>query len=58
MQNREIVGYLSEQVIKRLSLEAEPDTPIFISESNTKHIRETHPDSYIKYYDSLCECTI
>ena len=47
MQNREIVGYLSEQVIKRLSLEAEPDTPIFISESNTKHIRETHPDSYI-----------
>ena len=55
MQKRKIVGYLSEQIIQKLSLEVEPETPIYISDSNTKHIRETHPDAYFKYYDNLHE---
>ncbi len=55
MQEREIVGYLTKQIIDMLSLEAEADTPIFISESNTKHIRDAHPDAYFKYYDNLSD---
>ena len=55
MKNREIIGHISKQVIEKLSLDIKENTPIFISDSNTSHIRESHPDAYSKYYDSVAE---
>ena len=49
----EIVGYISQSVIKRLHLEMEPNTPVFIGESNIEHIKSRHPYEYDKYYKDI-----
>ena len=49
----EIVGYISQSVIKRLNLILEPNTPIFIGESNIEHIKNRHPYEYDKYYKDI-----
>lgn len=49
----EIVGYISQSVIKRLNLEIEPNTPVFIGESNIEHIKNRHPYEYDKYYKDI-----
>ena len=48
-----IVGYISQSVIKRLHLEMEPNTPVFIGESNIEHIKSRHPYEYDKYYKDI-----
>ena len=53
MQNRKIVGELSANVIQKLDINAVPGTPIYISDSNVAHIRETHSDAYQKYFDHI-----
>lgn len=49
----EIVGYISQSVIKRLDLKMEPNTPVFIGESNIEHIKRRHPYEYDKYYKDI-----
>ena len=55
MNDRKIIGYFSEKVIKLLDIDISPDTPIYLSESNISHIRDTHTDAYIKYFDKITE---
>lgn len=55
VNKRTVVGYVSGEVIEALGLDVAPDTPIYISDNNILHIRETHTDAYIKYYDDLEE---
>ena len=44
-----IIGVISQNVIKTLNLELEKDTPIFIGESNIEHMKNRHPEDYSKY---------
>lgn len=46
----EIIGYISQAVIKTLNLKISPNTPVFIGESNIEHIKNRHPYEYDKYY--------
>ena len=55
MQERKIIGRISQDIIDKLSLDIASETPIFISESNIVHIRETHKDAYIKYFGCLTD---
>ena len=50
----EIVGYISQTVINKLGLKIEPNTPVFIGESNIEHIKNKHPYEYDKYYKDIC----
>ena len=54
-KERSIIGYFSEQVISILSLNIDPETPIYISDTNREHIREHHPDAYQKYFDQISD---
>jgi len=43
------VGVITEQVIKILNLDVEPDTPIFLGDSNITHMQTEHGDEYYRY---------
>ncbi len=49
----EIIGYISQSVIKTLGLNILPDTPVFIGESNIEHIKNRHPYEFDKYYRDI-----
>ena len=49
----EIIGYISQAVIKTLGLDIPPDTPVFIGESNIEHIKNRHPYEFDKYYRDI-----
>ena len=49
----EIIGYISQAVIKALDLKISPNTPVFIGESNIEHIKSRHPYEYDKYYQDI-----
>lgn len=49
----EIVGYITQSVIETLDLKTTPNTPVFIGESNIKHIKNRHPYEYDKYYKDI-----
>lgn len=49
----EIIGYISQTVIKTLDLKISPNTPVFIGESNIEHIKSRHPYEYDKYYQDI-----
>jgi len=49
----EIVGYISQSVIETLELKLEPDTPVYIGESNIGHIKNRHPYEYDVYYKDI-----
>lgn len=49
----EIIGYISQSVIKLLNLKIEPNTPVYIGESNIEHIKSRHPYEYDKYYRDI-----
>ena len=55
MQSKIVVGNISKNVAEALSLDVKPGTPIYIAESNITHIRETHTETYIKYFDRLSD---
>lgn len=54
-KRQSIIGSFSLQIISMLSLDIEPGTPIFISETNREHIREHHPDTYRLYFDQISD---
>lgn len=49
----EIIGYISQAVIKTLDLKISPNTPVFIGESNIEHIKSRHPYEYDQYYQDI-----
>lgn len=49
----EIIGYISPSVIKTLNLAIDPNTPVYIGESNIEHIKNRHPYEYDKYYRDI-----
>lgn len=49
----EIIGYISQTVIETLDLKLEPNTPVFIGESNIEHIKSRHPYEYDVYYKDI-----
>lgn len=51
----EKVGEVDEIVINILNLSLNPDTPIFIGETNIEHMKEEHPEDFEKYGDKIVE---
>lgn len=49
----EIIGCISQSVIKILNLKIQPNTPVYIGESNIEHIKSRHPYEYDKYYRDI-----
>lgn len=49
----EIIGYISPSVIKTLHLTIQPNTPVYIGESNIEHIKKRHPYEYDRYYKDI-----
>lgn len=39
----EVIGYISQAVIKTLGLNIPSNMPVFIGESNIEHIKNRHP---------------
>ena len=48
-----LIGYISQQVIELLGLNLEPNTPVYIGESNIEHIKNRHPYEYEKYFQDI-----
>ena len=46
--NRKI-GKITKEVIEKLELDIEEDTPIYISDRNMEHIKLKHPEDYDRY---------
>lgn len=49
------VGNFSSRIIQLLDLQIKVGTPIYIGETNIKHIKESHPEDYSTYYQHLSE---
>lgn len=49
------IGYIDSRVIDLLGLELTPNTPIFIGEQNIEHMKDKHPDAFLKYGHKLSE---
>ena len=47
------VGSISQNVIRLLGLCTDEGTPIYIGESNIRHMKQKHPDDYSKYGDRI-----
>ncbi|SHK39512.1 hypothetical protein SAMN05216582_103103 [Selenomonas ruminantium] len=43
------IAHFSKSVIDALGLDVAENTPIFIGESNIKHMKQSHPGDYDKY---------
>jgi hypothetical protein len=53
MKSIEKIGEFSEEVINVLNLEIPVGTAIYIGESNLRHMKNTHPREFEKYYRRL-----
>jgi hypothetical protein len=51
----EKVGEIKGIVISVLSLSLDPDTPIFLGETNLEHMKSEHPADFEKYGGKLAE---
>ena len=49
MSNSKQVGKLDSKIIRLLSLNFAPNTPIFIGQSNIDHMKKSHPVDFAKY---------
>ena len=49
------IGKIDQIVIKALNLSLDPDTPVFVGETNLQHMRDEHPNDFLKYGDKLAE---
>lgn len=48
-------AHITQEVIDLLGLDCEADTPIYLGESNIKHMEETHPKDYETYFKHINE---
>lgn len=51
----EKVGKIDDVVISVLNLSLNPDTPIYLGETNLNHMQSEHPEDFEKYGDKLAE---
>ncbi|RVP92910.1 PBECR2 nuclease fold domain-containing protein [Sinorhizobium meliloti] len=51
----EKVGEINDVVISVLNLSLDPDTPIFLGETNLEHMKSEHPEDFEKYSGKLAE---
>jgi hypothetical protein len=51
----EKVGQINDVVISILNLSLDPNTPIFVGETNLKHMEDEHPEDYRKYGSKIKE---
>lgn len=49
------VGEINEIVIQILNLSLDPDTPIFLGETNLEHMKNEHPEDFEKYSGKIAE---
>lgn len=49
------VGEISDVVINILNLSLDPDTPIFVGQTNLDHMISEHPEDFEKYGEKLEE---
>lgn len=49
------IGKIDGIVVSVLNLSLDPDTPIFVGETNLQHMRDEHPEDFLKYGDKLKE---
>ena len=49
------VGQINQRVIYLLKLNIESGTPIYLGDSNIKHMLLSHPDDYNKYKDKITD---
>ena len=52
MNDNRIVGYISKEVAE-LEIDVKEGDAIYLSDTAINHIRETHSDAYMKYFDSI-----
>ena len=52
---RNKVGKIDDIVISILNLSIDPDTPIFLGETNLEHMKNEHPEDFEKYGDKIEE---
>lgn len=50
---RKIVGKIDEKVINLLGLSVQPDTEIYLGDSNVSHMKQDHYDDFQKYFGDL-----
>ena len=48
-----LVGHIDAETIQLLHLDIKENTPIFLGESNYKHLQTSHPDAFTKYFRYL-----
>lgn len=51
----EKVGKIKDVVISVLNLSLDPNTPIFVGETNIEHMKSEHPEDFEKYGGKLAE---
>lgn len=49
------IGKLNAKIISLLELDLTPNTPIYLGDSNIKHIISKHPQDYEKYGDKISD---
>lgn len=54
MEEMQIVGHIADYICD-LDIEAVAGAPIYLSETTIQHIRDTHSDAYMKYFDMIEE---
>ncbi len=55
MANRKLIGFFSSAVIETLGLDIPSGTPIYIADTNIKHMKTSHPDDFVKYGGDISE---
>lgn len=51
----EKVGEINDIVINVLDLSLDPNTPIFLGETNLEHMKKRHPEDFEKYSGKIAE---
>lgn len=52
--NKTIIGHISSEVAE-LNIDVYEGEPIYLSDTAIDHIRETHSDAYMKYFEDIQE---
>lgn len=47
------IGKITKEVIEKLGLDLDEDTPIYISDRNIEHMKLSHPEDYERYSKQL-----
>ena len=48
-----VVGHIDEKTVQLLGISAKPGTPILLGDTNYRHMQESHPEAFEKYFCHL-----